>query len=350
MAESTSKIRILVADDDVIVRKLLARILRSESNYEMRNAENGQEVWEAFQSGYEPDLVLLDIDMPRMTGLELLEKMRSSEAYKRIPILMVTSRDDMESKATAAAWQVYAYMVKPFNPQRVLGLIKEALTSSGKVFEPTGFEGREMVLERENMSGPVYFKLMVGFVEMLGIRLDEIERNISACDSKALEGTLLPLRKMAKRLGAYQFETEFNEISEALKDGSHEAHEAARRKFRHTRSDINELKDNLEAYLNVVIYSDSAQKIMTKPDMLDWESESIRLSAEIVESSDNRENGFSMGNQQIILRAFQGEDRLVTARLSVENGRIVLKSDDGRQMTQEIDLARIPGKSEIHAN
>ena len=349
MAEPNSKIRILIADDDMIVRKLLARILKSEPNYEIRHAEDGQEVWEALQAGYKPDLVLLDIDMPRMTGLELLEKMRSDEAFMRIPIMMVTSRNDGESKATAAAWQVYAYMVKPFNPQRVLGLVKEALTSAGKVFEPIGFEEREMVLERENMSGPVYFKLMVGFVELLGIRMDDLERNVSACDSKALTGTLLPLRKMAKSLGAYQFETDFNEISEALRNGSHDAHEAARRKFRHTRSAFNEFKDNLEAYLNVVIHSDSAQKIVTEPDMLDWENESIRLSAEIVESNDNRENGYSMGNQQIILRAFQGDDRLVTARVSVENGRIVLKSDDGRQMTQEIDLARIPQKSEIHA-
>ena len=350
MARANSKIRILIADDDMIVRKLLARILKSESNYEIRHAEDGQEVWEALQAGYKPDLVLLDIDMPRMTGLELLEKMRSEEVFRRIPILMVTSRNDRESKATAAAWQVYAYMVKPFNPHRVLGLIQEALTSSGKVFEPIGFEDRETVIERENMSGPVYFKLMVGFVELLGIRLDEIERNIAACDLKALTGTLLPLRKMAKGLGAYQFETDFNEISEALKDGSHEAHEAARRKFRHTRSAFNELKDSLEAYLNVVIHSDSAQKIVTEPDMLDWENESIRLSAEIVESSDNRENGYSMGNQQIILRAYQGDDRLVSARVSVEDGRIVLRSDDGRRTSQEIDLARIPHKSEAHAN
>ncbi|MEM9157795.1 MAG: response regulator [Verrucomicrobiota bacterium] len=320
---------ILIADDSKVVITLLEHILSPEPTYNLRIAEDGVEVWDMLESGYRPDVCLLDIEMPQMSGLELLEKMRGDERFEKIPVLLVTSKTDVTSKATAAAYQVYAYVVKPFNPQRVLALVKEALVATQREFAPVGFEDRFEVLKRERMDAPHYFKSLTYFVELLGYRMEAVQRHVEAGDTESLRASLSPLRKQAKLLGGTLFLSYFDKLeSEGVFD-SQSSRDQARHDFRHLRSEYNDLKDALELYLNVVIKSESQQRIATQPDMTDWAQESIRLSAEIEETNEDVSEGFSMGGQRIVLRASRGESDLMNAMLSVENGRLVLRSTLG---------------------
>lgn len=336
---------ILIADDDKIVLKLLEHILKADPEFKIRKASDGQECWEILESGFQPDVCLLDIEMPHLTGLELLEKMRAEDKYREIPVLIITSRTDINSKASAAALRSFAFVIKPFKPKKVMALVKEALTSSGREFEPDGFEQRDIVLQREKMDGTHYFKSMVYLVEMLGFRMESIEKHLTEQRPEQLSAAMQPLRKLASKIGGDILIDYFDKLQAICENVKDDYEVTARRHFRLLRSEYNGLKDALESYLNVVINSESTQRIVTQPDMTDWANESIRLSAEIEETNEDTEDGFSLGNQRIILRAFRGEDGLMTARLGIENGRIVLRSTLGREaakVQEEFDLTVFP--------
>jgi len=114
---------ILTVDDSTSIRQMVAFTLKS-AGYEVTEAIDGQDALDkANQQAF--DLVLTDINMPRMDGLNLLEKLRSTSQYEAIPILMLTteSGDEMKTKGRAAG--ATGWLVKPFNPESLLEVIKK---------------------------------------------------------------------------------------------------------------------------------------------------------------------------------------------------------------------------------
>lgn len=331
--------KVLIADDDRIVRALLKRILKTESTYEIGEAKDGLECWEILDAGFTPDICLLDIQMPSLTGLELLEKMRGDERFKEIPVLMITSNKDIHSKASAAALQSYAFVIKPFNPKKVLSLVKEAISSTGKVFMPYGFEAKEVVMEREEMDAAGYFKAMTYFVEALGSRIDTIEGHLRNQDSARVASSIGTLKRAADQVGGTLFLGYFEKLEALAENSIPEAFAHALRHFRLLKADYEEIKHTLEAYLRVVIESETHKKIVTQPDMTDWSAESIRLSAEIEESSYDEQGGYSLGNESILLRGFRGGESIASAKLEVKDGRVVIRSMAAQGRSVEIDLA-----------
>lgn len=318
--------KILIADDDRIVRKLLAKILSSEPGNEIRETEDGEDCWAALEGGYAPDVCLLDIDMPRLTGLELLERMRRDERFRDIPVLMVTSKSDIHSKASAAALSAFAFVVKPFNPKTVIGLVNDAAGSVGKVFQPYGFEDCGLVMERESMDAAAYFKAMTFFVEMVGLRLEALEAHVGQGRFEVLGRVVQPLRDSAEQVGATVFLEYFGKFEALSAMAEAEAARHAPRHLRMLKAEYRELKVALEAYLQVVIASDSKRRIVTQPDMTDWSGEGIRLSAEIEETFFDERGGFSLGRESIILRGFRGDQSVAMARMEVKDGRVVISS------------------------
>lgn len=318
--------KILLADDDRIVRKLLTKILSSEPDFELREAEDGEDCWDVLQSGFVPDVCLLDIEMPRLTGLELLERMRQDERFRDVPVLIVTSRTDINSKASAAALSAYAFIIKPFNPKKVISLAKEAASSTGKVFQPYGFEERESVMARESMDAADYYKAMTFFVEMVGIRLEALESHVRQGRFGLLGRVVQPLKESAEQVGAMIFLDYFHKFEALAELDESEAEKHAARHLRMLAAEYHELKRGLEAYLQVVIESDAKRRVVTQPDMTDWSGESIRLSAEIEENHFDEAGGFSLGRESIILRGFRGEKSVAVARMEVMDGRVVITS------------------------
>lgn len=114
---------ILVVDDSVTVRKVTTRLLE-RNGMEVRTAKDGVDAMATLQE-YKPDLVLLDIEMPRMDGFEVASQMRHSQSLKQIPIIMITSRTGEKHKERAMAIGVTDYMGKPFQEERLLEAIAE---------------------------------------------------------------------------------------------------------------------------------------------------------------------------------------------------------------------------------
>ncbi|GBF52539.1 hypothetical protein N0824_00386 [Microcystis sp. 0824] len=103
---------VLIVDDSLIVREMLA-ISLVKAGYRIEQARDGLEAWEKLRAGLACDLILCDIEMPRLNGLELLSRLQENEQLQGIPVAMITSRGTQKMEHLAAAKGAKGYFVKP---------------------------------------------------------------------------------------------------------------------------------------------------------------------------------------------------------------------------------------------
>lgn len=121
--------RILVADDSPTMRRMVISILQSLPAVEFDQAGSGLEAIERLALA-PVKLVVLDLNMPDMHGFEVLRFVRQHQAYKDLPILVLTTRGDEPSKTEALALGASAYITKPFSPQELLDCARKLLSES----------------------------------------------------------------------------------------------------------------------------------------------------------------------------------------------------------------------------
>jgi chemosensory pili system protein ChpA (sensor histidine kinase/response regulator) len=118
--------RILVVDDSVTVRKVTTRLLE-RNGFEVFTAKDGVDAIATLQD-HIPDLMLLDIEMPRMDGFEVASVIRHDSRLKHIPIIMITSRTGDKHRSRAFSIGVNEYLGKPFQEDKLLASIENLLT------------------------------------------------------------------------------------------------------------------------------------------------------------------------------------------------------------------------------
>ncbi len=121
------KKKILSVDDSPSVRKLVEYTLKSKG-FQVASAEDGVAALE-IMANEKFDAIVLDINMPRMNGLEFLEKIKSSDVYASIPVIMLTTEGQEEDQDKAMDLGAMAYIVKPFKPTLLLRIVDKTLAS-----------------------------------------------------------------------------------------------------------------------------------------------------------------------------------------------------------------------------
>lgn len=121
---------IMVVDDSITVRKVTARLLKRQG-MEVLTAKDGVDAVAQLQE-HVPDLMLLDVEMPRMDGYELATQVRNTPNLKHIPIIMITSRTGTKHRDRAEKIGINRYLGKPFNETELLENIN-ALLAEGKI-------------------------------------------------------------------------------------------------------------------------------------------------------------------------------------------------------------------------
>ena len=117
--------KVLVVDDEIHIVHVVAIKLRN-NGYEVITAANGDEAFELVCEE-KPDIIVTDFQMPVMTGLELVEKLRRSEATKDIPVIMLTARDFAIEDEQKQDLQISEFVSKPFSPRDLLRSIEDIL-------------------------------------------------------------------------------------------------------------------------------------------------------------------------------------------------------------------------------
>jgi putative nucleotidyltransferase with HDIG domain len=116
--------RILVVDDEETIREIVSSMLTG-AQFRTRQAASGVEALALLDSGEEFDLVLSDLLMPEMHGLDLLE--RAKERYPNVPVVMVTAVNDIQAALQALRNGAYDYLLKPFEREQLLATVRRAL-------------------------------------------------------------------------------------------------------------------------------------------------------------------------------------------------------------------------------
>jgi len=121
----TGQKTILVVDDSSSVRNLVEFILDADG-YKVLQAEDGQQAWNILQ-GLKPNLVLTDCEMPNMSGLELLQRMREQDRFDDVPIIMLTARKGEEDEVLGLKSGADDYIGKPVEPLKLQARVKKTL-------------------------------------------------------------------------------------------------------------------------------------------------------------------------------------------------------------------------------
>jgi two-component system cell cycle response regulator len=126
MREREHPARILVVDDDRDIRLVLIAILEG-AGYHTDQASNGLEALDRVRAE-PPDLVMLDLSMPRLDGIEVMRRLKADSGTAGIPIVMVTASGDEQSARAAVNAGAFAYVLKPWDDGQIERTVAAALS------------------------------------------------------------------------------------------------------------------------------------------------------------------------------------------------------------------------------
>ena len=116
-------LEIMVVDDSVAIRNVVSHLMQRQG-WKVITAKDGLEAIEVLHT-WQPDLIILDIEMPRMNGYEFMRSIRAQQKFKDLPVIMHTSRGSKKHREKAESLGVDAFVTKPYEEETFIALIKD---------------------------------------------------------------------------------------------------------------------------------------------------------------------------------------------------------------------------------
>ncbi len=117
---------VMLVDDSDVLRKITVFNLK-KNGYDVVEATNGEEALEKLKEGLKPDLMLLDIMMPKMDGFTVLKHLKENDAWKDIPVIVLTAKGGEDDEKTALSLGATQVMTKPFSPIQLIQEVKRVI-------------------------------------------------------------------------------------------------------------------------------------------------------------------------------------------------------------------------------
>jgi CheY-like chemotaxis protein len=117
-------VKLLIVDDDAVSRSALKELIGTPPKWEILEAEDGQQALDLLEQGVHPDVCIVDLKMPRVSGTEFIQKLRQKPETKNAKVLATSSTRDRETIVGLAALQISGYLLKPYDPQKTRALIQ----------------------------------------------------------------------------------------------------------------------------------------------------------------------------------------------------------------------------------
>ncbi|MBF0276186.1 MAG: response regulator [SAR324 cluster bacterium] len=161
--------KILSVEDDDLVRKTLAILLENE-DFEVTTAIHGQDAILQLDEGSDPDILLVDNNMPVMGGLELIQRLKKDPRFQNLPVVFLSAANDGQSILQALHHGAVDYIAKPFDPDDLLKRIDRAFKVSKQIQLAHAFE-------TENKTFNKYWNLLAAlpYAEMHLKNMDEVD-------------------------------------------------------------------------------------------------------------------------------------------------------------------------------
>ena len=122
-----NKIKVLLVDDSAVVRQVLTRIINSHPKMEVCAAAQDPIFAMHHMNKHWPDVIILDVEMPRMDGFELATHMRNDDRLRHVPVIMITSRSGDKHRERARQIGVKHYLGKPYQENDLLATIDQII-------------------------------------------------------------------------------------------------------------------------------------------------------------------------------------------------------------------------------
>lgn len=206
-----SDIKILVVDDEMRMRKLVKDFL-VKKEYEVFEAEDGLQALEVFYDNQDIDLIICDIMMPRLDGMELLETIRRESD---VPVIMLTAKSEEKDELKGFDSGADEYITKPFSPKILVARVEALLKRTGRLHENDILEYNGIVLNKSTHIVTVdgieielslkEFELLDYFMENKGLALsrDKILNNVWNYDYYGDARTIdTHVKKLRSKLGS----------------------------------------------------------------------------------------------------------------------------------------------------
>lgn len=115
--------KVLIVDDSASMRQMVHFSLE-EADYEVEEAVDGKDGVDKLE-GVNPDLIITDINMPNMNGIELIKAVRRTDNFKTTPIIVLTTESEQSKQEAGKRAGATAWLVKPFTPEQLVETVKE---------------------------------------------------------------------------------------------------------------------------------------------------------------------------------------------------------------------------------
>ncbi|MDP2277341.1 MAG: response regulator, partial [Nitrospirota bacterium] len=125
--------KMLLADDSITIQKVVELVL-AEEGFEIKAVNNGEEALAAIET-FKPDVVLADIEMPKMNGYQLCEKLKAHPLTKNVPVILLSGAFEPIDEELARHVKADSFVIKPFESQELISKINAALVSASTMAE-----------------------------------------------------------------------------------------------------------------------------------------------------------------------------------------------------------------------
>ena len=170
--------KVLVVDDDVVSRMVLMHLIDSCGKFDIVEAEDGADAWQQLEEGLRPAICFCDLRMPRLSGMELLQRVKGHPGLGAMPFVLVTSANDKDTVQEATEAGAAGYIVKPFQADQVRVHLSTFLDQAAGVYEHKA-EDPATTLRRLGINAERLLVYLSGFQNQL---------NAAGADLEALLG------------------------------------------------------------------------------------------------------------------------------------------------------------------
>jgi CheY-like chemotaxis protein len=130
------KTRILLVDDDPIERTVIRNLFKAEAEWEVIEATDGQAALDLLCDRLDPALCIVDLRMPRMDGLELLQRIRRDPELKQLKVVVASAARDRETIVACSRLTISGYLLKPYDAGKTRALVQQLVTAAEKIASP----------------------------------------------------------------------------------------------------------------------------------------------------------------------------------------------------------------------
>ncbi|QJD92060.1 response regulator [Duganella dendranthematis] len=175
--------KVLVVDDDVVSRMVLMHLIDSCGSFDIVEAEDGADAWQQLEDGLRPAICFCDLRMPRLSGIELLQRVKGHAELNSMPFVLVTSANDKETVLEATRAGAAGYIVKPFQAEQVRVHLVGFLDQAASGYEHLA-ETPADTLRRLGINGERLIVYLTGFQNQLTAAATDLEVALAKGDQQ----------------------------------------------------------------------------------------------------------------------------------------------------------------------